>query len=707
MGFQLFPSFSFNESNVGPRPVRSVALDRVGMVGVFNYGPAGCSIADPNSVRKLYGFDESVGSAHAQAVLDQGVGDMLVSRVLAPARIAELNVTLSGTVATAGSVTVSVQSGKDTGTVTMAGTFADTETVTVVIGGVSVVTTLNGTTAASVTTVAAAVAAAITANESAAALVTATSLLGVVTLTSKTAVAHTLTTTDASASGTSTASAAALAYTPTTTSVTTANGQTASELATAIVNAMGDVEDLPFTIAVGTGNTGTTGKLEITSTDPGAAGNVDRKIKFALVTSTGITFSGGTSTALTPLTGGIDAASQATATLKDESDTELVALTAVSYGTASNTVLKATVTASLTAGKFNIKLEDTTRAQVENYTDVDLTDVYDEDKLSALRNSYLATGVVLSSATLPDPGVTNFTGGGNGDSTLVDADFILAIDAMATVQCTIIICPGLKPAGIDQYALNAVLVAQAETADTDMGELLGLRIAIISAPRGTTTNEIAGLRLASRIPDSQRCVMVVGWATSARVKKFKRFGIDGAALYAGVLVRVPHYISPAAKSSVRAIQGITEIDTPVGVPAQNEITRNRMDALVVNRAGAFRILNGRTTSSDPAWYWVCYRRVTDKIRTDIFVNFEGIASEPMNPSQDTDIERGIDGYLQGLVDNRELNGFDPTVSDDSNNAEATRDAGERYVDIGIEYVPPNDKTQFNLNRVSRATIRIV
>lgn len=707
MAFQLFPSFSFNESNVGPRPVRSVALDRVGMAGVFNYGPAGAAIADPNSSKKLYGFDEAVGSAHLQAVLDQGVGDVLISRVLAPARFAELDVTLSGTVAGAGSVTVSVQEGFDTGTVTLTGTFADTETITVTIGGTAVVTTLTSDTAASVTTAAAAVAAAITANATAAAKVTATSALGVVTLTSKDATAYSLTTSDTATSGTSTASGAALAFSATDTSVSTTNGQTASALATAIVNAMADVDDLPFVLTVGDGNSGTTGKLNIKSTDGGVAGNSGRKIKFTLVTSTGITFSAGTSTALTALAGGIDAASRATATLVDEDDLDTLALTAVSYGTASNTVLKATVTASLTAGKFNLVLQDTTRGLTEYYSEVDLTDVYDEDKLSALRNSHLATGVVLSSAKVPVAAVTNFTGGDNGDATLIDDDFIDAIDAMAAVQCTIIICPGLKPAGIDQDAINAVLVAQAETADTDMGELLGLRIAVISAPKGTGVNDIAGLRTGSKIPDSDRCVMVVGWGTSARVAKFKRFGIDGAALYAGLLVRVRHHISPAAKSSAPAVQGITEIDTPVGVAAQNEITRNRLDAIVVARSGAFRILNGRTTSTDPAWYWVCYRRMTDKIRTDIFVNMEYIASEPMNPTQDTDIERAIDGYLQGLVDNNELNGYDPTVSDDSNNAEASRDAGERYVDIGIEYVPPNDKTQFNLNRVSRATIRIV
>lgn len=98
-----------------------------------------------------------------------------------------------------------------TATVTMAGAFANADSVTVTIGGTAVAVVLDANTAASVSTVAAAVAAAITANAAAAAKVTATAAAGVVTLTSKNTTLHTLTAAEVTAgSGTATASDAAL-----------------------------------------------------------------------------------------------------------------------------------------------------------------------------------------------------------------------------------------------------------------------------------------------------------------------------------------------------------------------------------------------------------------------------------------------------------------------------------------------------------------
>lgn len=86
--------------------------------------------------------------------------------------------------------------GYSCGTVTIVGAGADTNTITVTIGGTAVVTTLDAITSVSVTTMAAAVAAAINGNPTAAAKVTATSALGVVTLVSITGTTHALTVAD-------------------------------------------------------------------------------------------------------------------------------------------------------------------------------------------------------------------------------------------------------------------------------------------------------------------------------------------------------------------------------------------------------------------------------------------------------------------------------------------------------------------------------
>jgi hypothetical protein len=107
-----------------------------------------------------------------------------------------------------------VTTSANSGTVTIAGTPADTETITVTVDGTAVVTTLTALTAASVTTAAAAVAAALNANATVAAKVLATSAAGVVTITAITtgvASAYSLTAAEAMAAGTATASVANLA----------------------------------------------------------------------------------------------------------------------------------------------------------------------------------------------------------------------------------------------------------------------------------------------------------------------------------------------------------------------------------------------------------------------------------------------------------------------------------------------------------------
>ncbi len=107
-----------------------------------------------------------------------------------------------------------VTSSANAGTVTMSGTFAAGETVTVTVDGTAVVTTLTTPQAASLTAVAAAVADAINANATVSAKVVATANAAVVTITAKTVgavSAYSLVAADTAGSGTATASGANLA----------------------------------------------------------------------------------------------------------------------------------------------------------------------------------------------------------------------------------------------------------------------------------------------------------------------------------------------------------------------------------------------------------------------------------------------------------------------------------------------------------------
>ena len=606
MAFQLYPSFNFNESNVGPRPVFSVTRERVGMAAPFNYGPGNPTVADPATALKLFGNDTSVGSVHLQAVLDQGVPDILIAPVWPSARVATLAATFTGTTSATGSILMSFDPGS---------------------GG--------------------------------------------------TVLTH---------------------------PVVLSSGETAAQVAAACVVGAAATTGI---VVTATQPDVTTGVILFTANTPGAVGNA-YKVELAITGGTGLTIAPtGVGTTLTALAGGIDAPTAATVTLSDITPTATLLLTSLPLGATGNSTT-ATVAASITPNRFDLALDNAVLNLHEVYRDVDLTDVYDEDKLSALRSSLIANGRVLSSAAVPTPGTRSLTSGSNGDPVLTTADYLTAIDAMAYIQCTIICAPGLKANTISQAALDAELIAQAENGDSLQGELIGLRIAVTSVPRNSVgknsyVTDFATLRTGGRIGNSKRNVCVVGWGTSARQQKFKRFGVDPAAPYAGHLVATDNYLSPAARTSAPQINGLIETDCPTSVPALNEITRNRCEALYLDPTiNAFHCLNGRTTSSDPAWYWVSTRRVYDEIRTDVFFNFQWTRSEPNNTDLDRKVQAGVDAYLSNRKQSNHINGYSPTVSNESNNPDRTQ---PRMVDMFIEPLYPNDKSQFNLNRVQLAAIR--
>lgn len=601
--FQLYPSFSFDESNVGLRAIRPAGVDRIGLVGEFARGPLNPVIVDYSLFSALYGVSLHAGSIGVQVANDQGANDFALVRVLGTGVKATRTLAVTGTASASGTLTVNINDGS-----------AKTYPITVTNGDTGAV-------------VAAAIAAALTADSA---------TLGV----------------------------------------------------TAVVN--------------GT----TTTQVDLEADSVGTAGNSFT----AHITGTvaGLT---PTPTVSTAFSGGVDGPAAATKNITTvsgyASGTVVFTLTAVSPGSWGNNITVQVSDGSETNLK-NVVLTYADDNIVEVYNDVDLTDVYDEDKLVAFRGSVLATATVVNAGSVPanttGSGVSLATGA-NGPAATTQ-NYIDAINKLEDVYCTFIICPGLKASGIDQDAINSTLVAQAEKVANLLGEATGLRMAIVPAPRGTKVADLAGLKSGNKIPNSKHAVMVMGWGTYAKQQKLRRYGVSPDAMYAGHMVATPIQVSASAQTSSPFIQSILEVDTPVGISAQNEITKYKLDAVVLQMTGGLHMLNGRTTSSDPAWYWSCIRRVYNKIRTDIFFNMQFIKSEPSDSRLDAVVQDSINAYLDNLLQARVIAGYNPTISNSLNNPPAVRAQGLRYVDFGIEPLFPTDFVQFRIARVLTGQVRI-
>lgn len=631
MAFQLFPSFSFDESDVGQRPVRTASVDRIGFVGTFKRGPAtapdpqtgdivyGPTIVNGSTAKTLYGFDqEFTGSIHLQMAVAQGADDFVVNRVLPSGAKASLE------------CEVSVSS-----------------TAPVVGGSATVRLSVDGTTYSSFS-------------------------LTIVSGSSESQVMDAI------------AAAVEQDYvTQRMTNHVTTPLIRAKVVSGKLIFEMSDMVDMPAAVKVELGSiTGVT----IT----GGASNSDLSAGFV------------------DLTGGKNPPKAAFAVITDDTlATDILRLNVIWPGVSGNEVT-GVISQGAEPNLYDFDFFLPSEGIRERFVNVDLTQTYNGNYISGLRSSTLCNGVVLAEGA---PLLEGFvmSGGSDGDGDVAQEDYIRAIDELKDIQCTILICPGYKGTGIDQKAINTALWSQAEVNDGDMGEQYGLRIAVISLPQTfRRVDELSALKAASYIPDSKRCVLLSGWGTSAILPKVGRYMIDPAAVYAGKLMRTRAHVSPAARTSSPPILGLIEVNVPLGGnSALNELTKFRCDALFVDPvSGAIQVLNGRTTSTDPAWYWVCIRRVYDRIRTDVFFNMQFIKSEPSTRAFDDVIQNTINGYLGNLVASRVLNGYNPCISNDSNNPAAIRAAGKRFVDFAIEPIYPNDFTEFRISRVLTAQVRL-
>lgn len=92
------PRISFNEVNVGSRPILTNLRNRIGIIGQFSRGPANrFSFVDGfTEFANIYGSNDSLGSVGYQAAFDQGARDFGIIRVLGYRKDAKGETIISG-----------------------------------------------------------------------------------------------------------------------------------------------------------------------------------------------------------------------------------------------------------------------------------------------------------------------------------------------------------------------------------------------------------------------------------------------------------------------------------------------------------------------------------------------------------------------------------------------------------------------------------
>lgn len=391
------------------------------------------------------------------------------------------------------------------------------------------------------------------------------------------------------------------------------------------------------------------GRLLITAKTPGTAGN---DIMVKLVESSATDDFIEDITEFINLLGGQNPPAAAQATR------DSVKLVAISEGLAGN-LISYQIVAGEKTGTVDLLLTDNSVSPVvkEKFL-LDFTlpaSLINTNEFAATRGSslvrafYVGAGTMEASkvpATMSSP--ASLAGGVDGASSIDETDYIDALKVLAKTQCNIILAPGQTSAMV-----RAALIKQAE--DTTILE--GLRIAVINAPKALIDVPAVKAATEGLASADGSAVMVAGWATYVGQSALAELSVSPDAFYAGHLAATPAHVSPAARSSSPFLRSAVAVDTVNTETMLHAYTDARLEALIVDpTTGGFHCLNGRTLASNAAHYYVCIRRMANRIKTDIFFASQPLKSEPKNDNLMASVKGMITSYLDGLTNVGQIRG---------------------------------------------------
>jgi len=345
---------------------------------------------------------------------------------------------------------------------------------------------------------------------------------------------------------------------------------------------------------------------------------------------------------------GSDTIGSASKTLLDAASADSVVVTAKTPGTWGNEI-KTAVAAGTQEGTFKLVLIYGT--QQETWDNLTL------DNLAAVASALVTVAKATEAAQIPaNVSAAPLTGGDDGAVT-TDADYTGTIDAngsrsglkvLETVQCALVVCA-------QQYGTtirNALL-----THCANMEIEYGARMAILNTAANISPTQ-AVTETASM--DSMRGILTYPWLELTD-HTGELIAPDG--VYAGRLSVLAAYQSPSNKQ----LNGISQMERFLAAAELKALTQARISPITLVTGRGFRIRNGVTLSSDPAWSQINIRRQFDKLEMEIYSATQWAISEPNTPKLREAIAAQVDNYLALLKTQGEIYDFLPTICDDTNN----------------------------------------
>lgn len=349
--------------------------------------------------------------------------------------------------------------------------------------------------------------------------------------------------------------------------------------------------------------------------------------------------------------GGVSIASAAK-TLQDATPVNSVVVTAKTPGSWGNDITVA-VAAGTTAGTF--KLIVTYGSQQETFDNLTL------DNVGAIASQFVTAAKAVEAVAIPANIAATPLAGGDDGAVTEDADYVGTIDAngnrsglkvLDTVRCAIVICA-------QQYSATIRNGLLTHCANTDIE--FGLRVAVLNTAEELTPTQALAETAAM---DSMRGILAYPWVELTD-QAGELAAPDG--VYAGRL----SVLAAAQSPSNKEITGINKMERFLAGSELKALTQARISPISLVEGRGFRIRNGVTLASDPAWAQTNIRRQFDKLEMEINTATQWAISENNTPKLREAIAAQIDNYLVGKKQQDEIYDFKPTICDDTNNTPET------------------------------------
>lgn len=229
-------------------------------------------------------------------------------------------------------------------------------------------------------------------------------------------------------------------------------------------------------------------------------------------------------------------------------------------------------------------------------------------------------------------------------------------------------------------------------------ELEGRKIAILTSTRNLTP----GLARQETVSyNTERGVYIGGWATYAGAENTGRFTVPVSAFYAGKLAFIQPNISPAARTSAGAIQGIleTDLDQYRSISAKQQFIDAKIELVSIDPAlSGYFVVQGRTLTEAAAGSKINLVRVNDKLRRDLFFNLQSYKGENNSRLIRTQIASAISAYMSTMTRSGYISSYNQPVIDESNNPASAFFTGTLNISLSYTPIYPIDLIVITLTR---------